>query len=345
MSGKRLEQKLEEARCGFICAGCWTLDRIKVIDIWPGEEELAYILETDRQGGGSAHNLAMDIRKLDAGLPVAAIGLLGQDTDGDFLFEQASAQGLDTRQLHRTEQGDTSYTEVMSASGTGKRTFFHHPGTNDLITPDHFDFSHSNARILHLGLLGVHRQLDSPWQNEANGWVAVLKKARQAGLETNIEMVSIAPERNRQIGLPCLAYLDTLIVNDHEIGSLAEVQTIVNGKTDAAQCLKAAELVMQKGSMHLIVVHFPAGAVCLTRDGQSQQCAAVSVDPASVGSSVGAGDAFAAGMLYALHESWPLLNALQLAHATAAASLRSTTTVGSVEDVDTCLQMAGFSRP
>jgi hypothetical protein len=46
-----------------------------------------------------------------------------------------------------------------------------------------------------------------------------------------------------------------------------------------------------------------------------------------------------------LHENWPVLNALQLAHATAAASLRSTTTVGSVEDVDTCLQMAGFSRP
>jgi len=42
------------------------------------------------QGGGSAHNLGMDIRKLDSAMPVAAIGLLGQDTDGDYLHNLAA---------------------------------------------------------------------------------------------------------------------------------------------------------------------------------------------------------------------------------------------------------------
>ncbi len=40
-----------------------------------------------------------------------------------------------------------------------------------------------------------------------------------------------------------------------------------------------------------------------------------------------------------------MVNALELAHATAAMSLRSPTTVGSVADVDTCLAEAGFRRP
>ena len=44
----------------------------------------------------------------------------------------------------------------------------------------------------------------------------------------------------------------------------------------------------------------------------------------------GAGDAFAAGMIYGVHEDWPLENSLALAHATAACSLRSVTTSGSV---------------
>jgi sugar/nucleoside kinase (ribokinase family) len=37
--------------------------------------------------------------------------------------------------------------------------------------------------------------------------------------------------------------------------------------------------------------------------------------------SVGAGDAFCAGLLYGCHERWPLAQSIQLAHACARASL------------------------
>lgn len=327
-------------RRGFVCAGCWTLDRIKLIDQWPAEEELARIVATDRQGGGSAHNVAIDMRKLDPAMPVEAIGLTGCDADGDFLQQRASAAGVDTRQLHRTADAATSYTDVMSVNGTGKRTFFHHAGANDLLCPDHFNYEQTRARYLHLGLLGVHKTLDNAWHSEANGWVSVLKKARQAGLQTNIELVSIDAERNRRLCLPCLHYLDTLIVNDHEIGSLANIDTLDAGSTRVDRCIEAASRVLQLGAMRLVAVHYPQGAVCVTRDGDTFLSNALSVDPKTIGSSVGAGDAFSAGMLYALHEDWPLDRALSLAHAVAAASLRSATTVGSVEDVQSCLQLA-----
>ena len=332
-------------RRGFVCGGTWAVDRIKLIDQWPEQEKLARITGNDKQGGGSAHNLGVDMRKLDSTMPVDAIGLLGDDSDGDFLLEQARAIGIDTEQLHRTGGAATSYTDVMSVAGTGKRTFFHHVGTSDLLTPDHFDFSTTTCRVLHLGLLGLHRCLDNPWKEDANGWVTILKKAKSAGLDTNIELVSIEGERVRRACLPCLPHLNTLIVNDHEIGGLAAIPTVHDGLTDRIRCREAAEAVLDEGNMRLVAVHFPEGAICVTADGQVFESESVHVPPERIGSTVGAGDAFAAGMLYALHEGWPIQNGLELAHAVAASSLRSQTTVGSVEDVDSCLEMAGLARP
>ncbi len=334
-------------RRGFVCGGSWAVDRIKLVDHWPDQETLARITETDQQGGGSAHNFGVDIRKLDATMPVEAIGLLGNDADGDFLFEKAREMGIGTGQLHRTDEAATSYTDVMSVKGTGKRTFFHDVGTNDLLTPDHFDFWSTTCHVLHLGLLGLHKHLDNPWRDDPNGWVTILRTAKSAGLETNVELVSIEGTRIRQICLPCLPYLDTLIVNDHEIGGLSGIPTIRDGRTDRSLCREAALAVLDEGNMRLVAVHYPEGAVCVTREGQVIECPSVSVPPEAIGSTVGAGDAFAAGMLWALHTGWPVEHALQLAHAVAASSLRSQTTVGSVEDVDTCLELAGsgFVRP
>lgn len=332
-------------RRGFICGGSWVVDRINLVDQWPEQETLARITATDQQGGGSAHNFGVDMRKLDATMPVDSIGLLGNDADGDFLFGKAREIGIDTGQLHRTDEAATSYTDVMSVTGTGKRTFFHDVGTNDLLTPDHFDFSSTTCRVLHLGLLGLHRHLDNPWSGDPNGWVTILKNARSAGLETNIELVSIEGDRIRQVGLPCLPYLDTLIVNEIEIGGLSAMPTIKDGRTDRSVCREAAQAVLREGTMRLVTVHYAQGAVCVTREGEVFESASVSVPPEAIGSTVGAGDAFAAGMLWALHEGWPVEHALQLAHAVAASSLRSQTTVGSVEDVDSCLDLAGFTRP
>src|SRR5207247_3203431 len=92
--------------------------------------------------------------------------------------------------------------------------------------------------------------------------------------------------------------------------------------------------------LELVVVHFPLGAVAVTRDGAVTRKPSVRVPREAVIGSVGAGDAFAAGMLVGIHEGWPLDRSLALAHASAAASLRSLTTTGSVESWRACLALA-----
>lgn len=332
-------------RLGIMCAGCWTLDQIRIINIWPDEEALSTILRHDRQGGGSAHNVSIDLRKMDASVPVYTAGMLGDDAAGDYLFEQATRWGVDTTQLQRLSTVSTSFTDVMSVESTGKRTFFHHPGANDLITPDHINTAICPAKILHLGLLGVHKKLDAPWKNELSGWVHVLKQAKENGLHTNIEMVSISPEINRQLALPCLDYLDSLIVNDYEAGCLSEIDTIIDGKAHADACMAAAQHLLSIGAMEFVIVHFPGGAAAVNKAGEQLLVPSVNVDPEHIKGSVGAGDAFTAGVLYGVYTECPLETCVQLGHAVAAASLRSETTVESVCSVDECLKLAGLEPP
>ncbi|NND90165.1 MAG: carbohydrate kinase family protein [Granulosicoccus sp.] len=331
-------------RRGIICAGCWTVDRIKLVDKWPAEEELARILAVERQGGGSSHNVGIDLCKLDPTLPVATIGLLGQDIDGDFLFDQATTCEMDTSQLWRTAASATSYTDVISVTDTGKRTFFHYPGANDLLEPRHFSFTGRRERILHLGLLSVHALMDADHDEGHNGWSKVLEAARSAGLKTSIEMVSTDRHRNRLLATPCLPHLDYLIVNDQEIGAIADLPTLIDGKTDIDICLQAADRVLASGNMKLVAVHYPTGAVCITRSGERHVTRSLKVPKSRIKGTVGAGDAFAAGFLYAIHEQWSVEQALELAHVVAAASLRSLTTVGAVGSLAQCRQFADELR-
>ena len=93
--------------------------------------------------------------------------------------------------------------------------------------------------------------------------------------------------------------------------------------------------------MRLVVAHFPTGAVALARGGDEPvRRPSVRVPPEAVAGANGAGDAFAAGLLNGRHEGWSLDESLSLAHAAAAASLRSITTTGSVESWRACLELA-----
>jgi sugar/nucleoside kinase (ribokinase family) len=92
--------------------------------------------------------------------------------------------------------------------------------------------------------------------------------------------------------------------------------------------------------MQAVVVHFPMGAIAAARDGAMTLQPSVDVPAGAIAGANGAGDAFAAGFLYAFHEGRAIGDALALAHAAAAASLRSVTTTGGVESRAECLALA-----
>lgn len=328
------------ARRGFLTAGSWVVDRNISVDRWPGEDMLATVRDVALAGGGSACNFACSMKRLDPDMPVATQGLIGFGEMGDFLLDVARAHGIDARGLHRTDAARTMVTDAYVSLESGRRTHILFYGAAPLMTPEHFDMSTSRARVLHVGLPGVHEAMDAPWGQDENGWVTLLKAGRAAGLETNMELVSAPDEVIRRIVRPCLAHLDTLVVNDTEIGALAEMRTGADGVADAGTCEAAARAVLDMGAMEVVVVHFTTGAVLVTRQGSALCVPSVAVPDAMRVGANGAGDAFAAGFFHGRHAGWSAENCLRMAHAAAAASLRTAETYSGVGSAAECLSLA-----
>jgi sugar/nucleoside kinase (ribokinase family) len=332
---------VSERREGFVTGGTWCVDRNKLLEFWPSEDGIARILAVEQRGGGSGCNFAVDIRRLDPTMPVATIGLVGDDEDGRFLIAEADAHGIGREHLAVTAEAPTQYTEAYGSLKTGRRTHLYFQGTAALLTPEHFTgLECLEGRFFHLGLPGVHPAMDMPWGETANGWVVVLRQAQAAGFKTSLELVSLGQERIAMLGQPCLPYLDYLIVNDIEIGGLAGEATIRSAGTDLNAVERAVRTVAALGPMELVVAHFPTGAIAATREGTLIRQPSLNVPAKEIIAANGAGDAFAAGTLYAIHQGWSVSDALTLGHAAAAASLRGLSTTGSVGTWQECLALA-----
>lgn len=327
-------------RNGIVTGGTWCADHNKFVSHWPGQEEVVEILTNEVRGGGSACNLAIDLKRLDPEIPVSTIGLIGDDEDGRVLIAEADAAGIDRSRLFVAETGSTSHTDAFTAADTGRRTHLYLPGVAAQLSPTHFDFSDVPARILHLGLPGVHPKLDRASGEDENGWVTVLKQARAAGLATNLELCSISAERIAELVRPCLDHLDLLIVNDFEIAAIAEREVTTGTEANVQRCLGDTRKVQATGGMQLVITHFPGGAVAVASDGSELLAPSVNIPPDAIAGTNGAGDAFAAGVLYGLHESWGVAEAIELGHASAAASVRGLGTTDTVVAWRDCLGLA-----
>jgi sugar/nucleoside kinase (ribokinase family) len=337
-----------EGRRGVVTAGTWCVDLNMLLERWPDEETTNDVLGYELRNGGSGSNLAFDMRRLNPALPVETIGVVGEDDHGRFLRAECDAHGVSHAQLQADGTGPTHFTNCYTVQGSGKRTHIFYQGVGARLDPTHFDFARTEARILHLGLPGVHDTMDRPWRGFANGWAAVLHAARAAGLRTNLELASIDRAKLAALARPCLTALDLLVVNDYEIGALADEPTIGTDGTDVAGVLRAARAVIGRGAMALVVVHFPRGAIAVDRAGIVTARGSTAIPPELVVGANGAGDAFAAGFLYGQHEGWDVDRSLQLAHASAGASMRALSTVGGVVEWRECLNLAaewGWREP
>jgi len=326
-------------RRGIICGGCWIVDYNNSISNWPEEETLAIIVSREIRGGGPAHNMGVDLARLGAPFPLWGMGVVGDDDGGRLLLDTCAEHGIDRGRIRVVPGVCTSHTDVMTVQGTGHRTFFHHQGANALVHPDDFAFAGIPARILHLGAPGIHETMDAAWGGDPNGWVTVLRRARAAGLRTNLEMVSGDPAGLRRLVTPCLPHLDSLIINDFEAGALAGVEVVKEGVTSVEGARRAAAILLGQGPMEVVVIHYPAGCVAAARDGRVLALPSVRVPPDAIKGANGAGDAFAAGVLFGLHQGWPLEDGLRLGLCAAAAALRSVSTTGSVAPAAECLAL------
>ena len=150
------------ARRGVLSAGSFCVDFNKSIARWPEQDTVTEVLRIDRQGGGSGYNMAIDLKRLDPAFPVEAMGVVGDDDLGRFLVGECEARGVACDGLKALPGGATMSVDAINVLDSGRRTHFFHAGVAAAMSPDHFDFSSTEARILHLGLPGAHAAMDVP---------------------------------------------------------------------------------------------------------------------------------------------------------------------------------------
>lgn len=327
-----------DERSGILAAGNWVIDRVKVIDHFPSQDGLALIVEEKGANGGAPYNLLKDLARLEAPFPLAGVGLLGDDANGDSILADCRREKIDTSGLRR-KKGFTSYTDVMSVKSTGRRTFFHQKGTNALLGPEHFDFDASKAKIFHLGYLLLLDRLDEIDQEGRTGASRVLEAASRAGLKTACDVVSENSDRFRAVVAPSLPYVDFLVVNEYEAGKITGRELGDGGTVKTEEAAAAARDLVRAGVREWVVIHFPAGSLAMGREERPIFSPSLKVPENRIRGAVGAGDAFAAGLLYGLHEDWPIERCLDLASGAAAACLFDPTASDGLLPASQCLEL------
>lgn len=324
-------------RHGIAAAGNWIVDRVKTVERLPGRGMLASILGEVASTGGAPANVLGDLARLSAPFPLWGFGAVGPDETGRFIRDRFRALGVNIDGLAILTDRPTSYTDVMSELGTGARTFFHHRGANAGFGPEHIPIPALTCRIFHFGYLLLLDRFDAPDPEAGTVAARLLRDVRAQGIRTCLDVVSEDGDRFRTLVPPALRHVDYLIINEIEAGrTVGRVIRRDDGSFDAAALVGAVDELLTLGTMELVAVHMPEGSYLKRRDGTSHAVGSVALPPGFIKGTVGAGDAFCAGVLYGLHEGWPDARALRLGSALAAASLShegATEGVGPLADV------------
>lgn len=315
---------------GFVLGGTLIVDWVKIVDMYPREGTLAYILSSSRGIGGCPTNNSINLKVLDPNLPVAVVGCIGDDENGQYILEELRSRGIDTESIRVSKTRPTSYTDVMTVQGTGQRTFFHDRGANSEWSFADIPFERFGAyKIAQIGYILLLDGMDA--EDEEYGTVMARAFAcfQQMGLKTAVDVVSENSDRFARLVIPALKYVDYLILNEFEAGQTVGIELRDSiGVLQGRHLQETAERLLQAGNSELVVIHMPEGGYALTQSGEEVKVPSYLLTEKEIRGTVGAGDAFCSGVLYGLEQNSSLTDALQLGSMLAACNLFSPTATG-----------------
>jgi len=307
---------------GICCAGNIIVDITYPIETWPKQNELTHITEGIRQTvGGAVCNTIADLARLDPELPLFASGYAGYDAEGDFVMEEmAKYPNIDMAMVKRS--GRTSFTVVMSNNETKERTFFQHAGANLYYGEKDIPWDTLDVDIFHIGYILLLPELDAQDAEYGTKMAHLLHRVQNMGIKTSIDVVSESGQRYQSIVVPALCYTDYCVINELE----AQQTTGVLLRNEDGVLLRenfpeALRKLKSLGVSTWAVIHCPEMGCGVDETGKYHEVDSLSLPVGYIKGTVGAGDAFCAGVLYGAQKGWTMQDAIKLAVCTAAAAL------------------------
>lgn len=329
--------RVSDMKKGICVAGNLIVDITYPIERWPRESELTTITEgITRSTGGLVCNDIVDLAKLDPEMPLQALGIIGEDPEGEFILEELGKHKNIDLSLIR-HRGKTSFTAVMSNNESKARTFFQYRGANALFDESCIDWDKINADIFHIGYILLLDELDREDEEYGTKMARLLAKAQSKGFKTSIDVVSESGNRFKKVVSPALKYTDYCVINEIEAQQITGVLLRDdNGKLYADNMKEALAAIKTLGVSTWAVIHCPEGAYGLDEKNEYMSTRSLSIPKCDIKGTVGAGDAFCSGVLYGAWKEWSLKESLRLANCAAVAALSrigATEGLASVEEV------------
>lgn len=292
------------------CLGILVADVIaRPVDTLPESGRLGLVENVSLRGGGCALNTGTALARL--GLSVACAGKVGDDPFGNFLLGLLDERGIDRSLVRRDADAPTSAT-VALVDSAGERTFLHVPGANGTLGLDEIDLDRALAgRALHLAGSLLLPGLDGAPTGR------LLEEAQRRRVVTSLDTVWDATGRWERIEA-ALPHLDLLCASGVEAAAMSGEPE----PEDAAAWARA------RGA-RTVAIKLGADGCYVESDDFAGRVPAPRVEAVD---STGAGDAFAAGLIYARLQEWALEPATRFANAVGAAA---TTAVGAAEGLPT----------
>ncbi len=327
-------------RKGICCAGNMIVDITYPIETWPRQNELTHITEgIQNSTGGSVCNTITDLARLDPDLHLVASGFAGHDAEGDFILqEMGKYPNIDLGMVKRT--GRTSFTAVMSNNQTKERTFFQHAGANAYYCEDHIDWDTLDVNIFHIGYILLLPALDAADPEYGTRMARLLHRAQKAGMKTSIDVVSETGDRFARLVTPALKYADYCVINELEAQQTTGVRLRdEDGTLHTENMPEALKKLKELGVSTWAVIHCPEVGCGMDANGDYFEVPSLKLPKGWIKGTVGAGDAFCAGVLYAAESGMDMPGALKLGACAAAASLSEISASDGVKTAEEVLKL------
>lgn len=325
---------------GIAIAGSLIVDKNKSIDTYPEKGMLVKISGVLDNVGGCVPNTIVDIAKIDNTVPLKAYGKIGRDGEGAFLIKTLCDNGVNTDGIVYSDNLSTSFTDVMNVTSTGERTFFQCPGACADFGIDDIDVDLLDCDIFHAGYILLLDKFDELDADYGTVMAKLLAKVQEKGIKTSIDVVSEEGERFSKLVPPALKYCNYSIINEIEGGRAVGINPRdKDGKIIVENIEKILAKFFELGVKDLAVIHCPEGGFAMDKTGKFVVVPSLELPKGYIKGSVGAGDAFCAGVLYSIYKGFDLEKTVEIGNLAAAANLSEIDSISGLRSLEKLMEL------